>query len=304
MELRTLFPDLLLHIALVDVVDEVAVDHVLSHHRPSIIFHAAAYKHVPMLEAQARQAVRNNVLGTQVLAKAADHHACGIFVLVSTDKAVNPANVMGASKRAAEIFCQALDRHSETKFITVRFGNVLGSAGSVVPLFRQQIEAGGPVTVTHKDITRYFMTIPEACQLIMQAGVMGQGGEIFVLDMGEPVKVSYLAEQMIRLSGKQVGHDIEIVYTGLRPGEKLYEELFHEQEDLTQTNHEKIFLAESRRADWEKVNSTLSEMQHACGAYDEGECKTLLKLLVPEMHDGSSSDENNVVPLRSYNEVK
>ena len=302
MEIRRTFPELVLHVALVDVVDSVAVEYVFKTHNPAVIFHAAAYKHVPMLETQARQAVRNNVLGTQVLANVADKYQCGTFVLVSTDKAVNPANVMGASKRAAEIFCQTLDKQSKTKFITVRFGNVLGSAGSVVPLFRQQIAAGGPVTVTHKDITRYFMTIPEACQLIMQAGAMGQGGEIFVLDMGEPVKVSYLAEQMIRLSGKQVGQDIKITYTGLRPGEKLYEELFHEQENLSETGHEKIFLAESRSADWDNVTHTLSDMQSACAVFDECACVDLLKHLVPEMNDGGASSDN-VVPLRNYNEV-
>ena len=298
LELKRNFPELSLRVALVDVVDSVAVEHVLETYRPVVIFHAAAYKHVPMLEHQARQAVRNNVLGTRVLATAADKFGCGTFVLVSTDKAVNPANVMGASKRAAEIFCQTLNRKSTTKFITVRFGNVLGSAGSVVPLFRQQIEAGGPVTVTHKDLTRYFMTIPEACQLIMQAGAMGEGGEIFVLDMGEPIKVRYLAEQMIRLSGKAVGQDIEIVYTGLRPGEKLYEELFHEQESLAETGHDKIFLAESRMANWEEVTSTLDGMMQACIAYDEEGCKVLLKQMVPEMSGGADNIDTNVIPLR------
>ncbi len=299
LELRRNFPDLPLHVCLVDVVDKVAVGAVLSEHRPAVIFHAAAYKHVPMLEKQARQAVRNNVLGTQVLAVAADKYGCGTFVMVSTDKAVNPANVMGATKRAAEIFCQALSRRSSTRFITVRFGNVLDSAGSVVPLFRQQIASGGPVTVTHKEITRYFMTIPEACQLIMQAGTMGQGGEIFVLDMGEPVKVSYLAEQMIRLSGNVVGEDIEIVYTGLRPGEKLYEELFHEQEDLNETAHEKIFLAESRMADWQVVSSSLQAMTIACEHYDDKNCRELLKQLVPEMGEVGLTDSSNVISLRS-----
>lgn len=298
LELRRTYPALSLNVCLVDVVDAVAVDSVLEMHKPAVIFHAAAYKHVPMLEAQARQAVRNNVLGTQTLAVAADKHGCGTFVMVSTDKAVNPANVMGATKRAAEIFCQALSRRSSTRFITVRFGNVLDSAGSVVPLFRQQIASGGPVTVTHKDITRYFMTIPEACQLIMQAGAMGQGGEIFVLDMGEPIKVSYLAEQMIRLSGNIIGKDVEIVYTGLRPGEKLYEELFHEQESLNKTCHEKIFLAESRLADWAVVSSSLAAMVVACADYDDQGCKELLKQLVPEMGEVGLTEVNNVVPLR------
>lgn len=297
MELKRAYPNLHIHACLVDVSDKVAVEHILSTHLPEVIFHAAAYKHVPMLEHQARQAVHNNVLGTRTLAIAADKHGCGTFVMVSTDKAVNPANVMGASKRAAEIFCQSMDRQSKTRYITVRFGNVLGSAGSVVPLFRKQIESGGPVTVTHPEITRYFMTIPEASQLIMQAGAMGEGGEIFVLDMGEPIKVNYLAEQMIRLSGKTPGKDIEITYTGLRPGEKLYEELFHDQENLSETSHEKILLAQSRLADWKQVCEIMDAMELACDVYEEQECKLLLKRLVPEMGARGVESEDNVIPL-------
>jgi FlaA1/EpsC-like NDP-sugar epimerase len=189
---------------------------------------------------------------------------------------------MGASKRAAEIFCQNLDQRSKTRYVTVRFGNVLGSAGSVVPLFREQIEKGGPVTVTHREITRYFMTIPEACQLILQASVMGRGGEIFVLDMGEPIKIAYLAEQMIRLSGKVPGEDIDIVYTGLRPGEKLYEELFHEQEALQSTSHKKILLARYRECDWQRLNEVLDTMTDWCRQYDEAGLRSLMKELVPE----------------------
>lgn len=298
-ELRRAYPNLALYSCLVDVADKVAVEHVLETYRPEVIFHAAAYKHVPMLEYQAREAVHNNVLGTRTLATAADKYGCGTFVMVSTDKAVNPANVMGASKRAAEIFCQSLDKQSKTRFITVRFGNVLGSAGSVVPLFRKQIEAGGPVTVTHPEITRFFMTIPEASQLIMQAGAMGVGGEIFVLDMGEPIKVIYLAEQMIRLSGKVPGKDIEITYTGLRPGEKLFEELFHDQECLAETSHEKILLAQCRLADWVQVQEVMGLMEKACDLYDEAECKRLLKKLVPEMGATGvpAKDKDNVIPL-------
>ncbi|OGT22357.1 MAG: multidrug MFS transporter [Gammaproteobacteria bacterium RBG_16_57_12] len=299
MELQQKFPKLKLHSCLADITDRTAVEHILQQHRPEIIFHAAAYKHVPMLESQARQAVRNNVLGTYTLGCAADRHGCGIFVMVSTDKAVNPTNIMGASKRVAEIFCQTLSRRSATRYITVRFGNVLDSAGSVVPLFRKQIEAGGPVTVTHPAITRYFMTIPEASQLILQAAVMGKGGEIFVLDMGEPVKVNYLAEQMIRLSGKEPGKDIEIIYTGLRPGEKLYEELFHDQEQLAETAHEKILLARSRVEDWENVRSVIQAMEIACDHYQEDHIRELLKKLVPEMNESGAADaeKNNVVPL-------
>jgi len=295
MELRSLHPDLVIHACLSDVCDRSGVDYVLSKHRPEVIFHAAAYKHVPMLQTQAREAVRNNVLGTKTLALAADKYGCSTFVMISTDKAVNPANIMGTSKRVAEIFCQMLDRRSATRYITVRFGNVLGSAGSVVPLFQKQIAAGGPVTVTHPDITRYFMTIPEACQLIMQSAVMGKGGEIFVLNMGEPVKIRYLAEQMIRLSGKIPGEDIEVAYTGLRPGEKLYEELFHKQEGLNETGHEKIFLAQSREVAWDYLNEIISAMDRSCQEYDDAQCVLLLKNLVPEMEDPSVNKITNAL---------
>jgi len=296
MELRAEFPSLELMSALIDVCDEIAVDKLLEEHRPNVIFHAAAYKHVPMLEGQARQAVKNNVLGTRTLALVADKYNCHTFVLVSTDKAVNPSNVMGATKRVAEILCQTLNRRSNTHFITVRFGNVLGSAGSVVPLFSKQIQSGGPVTVTHPDITRYFMTIPEASQLIMQASVLGSGGEIFVLDMGEPIKINYLAEQMIHLSGKTPGIDVEIKYTGLRPGEKLYEELFHDQEVLVKTEHEKIFLANCRCVDWNMVESVLNDMMLACDTCDNDALLILLKRLVPEMRR-SGKDNNNIIPF-------
>jgi FlaA1/EpsC-like NDP-sugar epimerase len=281
-ELLKKYPTLQISRYLNDVVDRVAIENIFQRSRPEIIFHAAAYKHVPMLEDQIREAARNNVLGTRVMAEMADQYGCESFVMISTDKAVNPANVMGTSKRAAEIFCQNLNQHSQTRFVTVRFGNVLGSAGSVVPLFKQQIEAGGPVTVTHREITRYFMTIPEACQLILQASVMGMGGEIFVLDMGESVKISFLAEQMIRLSGKVPGEDIDIVYTGLRPGEKLYEELFHEKEALQSTPHVKILLARHREFDWERLTEVLDGMAIACNSYDEDELRSLLSELVPE----------------------
>jgi FlaA1/EpsC-like NDP-sugar epimerase len=246
-----------------------------------------------------REAIENNVCGTRIMALAADRHGCDAFVLISTDKAVNPANIMGASKRIAEIFCQNFNRRSSTRFVTVRFGNVLGSDGSVVPLFRAQIEAGGPVTVTHPEMKRYFMTIPEACQLILQAESMGRGGEIYVLDMGEPVRITYLAEQMIRLSGNEPGKDIEIVYTGLRPGEKLYEELFHEQEQLNGTQHEKIFLADHRQMEWEMLDKAISKLEVASGIYDE---KALLKgivSLVPELQRLDKPEQGNVIQLVS-----
>jgi len=283
-------PETEFHAVLGDVCDQSAIEHCMSEHKPDVIFHAAAYKHVPLLQNQARQAVRNNILGTRNMALAADKHGCNSFIMISTDKAVNPTNNMGASKRIAEIFCQNLNKRSETNYITVRFGNVLGSAGSVVPLFKEQIAKGGPVTVTHPEITRYFMTIPEACQLILQAAVQGKGGEIFVLDMSEPVKIAYLAEQMIILSGKTPGEDIEIKYTGLRPGEKLYEELFHEQEQLSATTHNKILLAKTRIVDWAELQSDFAAMDTASQSFDESTLKQLIKKLVPEMTESEAKD--------------
>ncbi|MGW8310394.1 MAG: polysaccharide biosynthesis protein, partial [Thiogranum sp.] len=297
LELRTLFPRLGVSRYLNDVVDRSAMERVFKRSRPEVIFHAAAYKHVPMLEDQVREAARNNVLGTRTVAETADRFGCGTFVMISTDKAVNPANVMGASKRAAEIFCENLNKRSQTRFVTVRFGNVLGSAGSVVPLFKQQIEAGGPVTVTHPEIIRYFMTIPEACQLILQASAMGSGGEIFVLDMGEPVKIAYLAEQMIHLSGKVPEEDIESVYTGLRPGEKLYEELFHEKEALQSTVHEKILLANYREFDWQRLSGILDGMLIACDCYEEADIRELLSELVPEWNRFAREGPKAVLPV-------
>jgi len=306
LELRRTFPGLKLTALLGDVYDPVAVEQVLRAHRPVVILHAAAYKHVPLLEHQLRAAVKNNVLGTRNLASLADRNGCTTFVMISTDKAVNPANIMGMTKRVAEIYCQNLNARSTTHFITVRFGNVLGSAGSVIPLFQKQIAQGGPVTVTHPEITRYFMTIPEAAQLILQAGTMGKGGEIFVLDMGEPVKISYLAEQLIRLSGKKPGEDIEIVYTGLRPGEKLYEELFHESEQLAGTTHPKILLANSRSMDFAQLEQVLDKLALACGADDERQIYGLLSELVPEHQSSLSNDASGgsgqsgvVVPLKN-----
>lgn len=282
LELRRIFPNIQLTALLGDISDSVAVERMLHKYRPTTILHAAAYKHVPMLENQLRAAVKNNVLGTRTLATLASQYDCSTFVMISTDKAVNPANIMGMTKRVAEIYCQNLGAHSDTHFITVRFGNVLGSAGSVIPLFQKQIAAGGPVTVTHPEITRYFMTIPEASQLILQASSMGKGGEIFVLDMGEPVKIAYLADQLIRLSGKQPGEDIEIEYTGLRPGEKLYEELFHESEKLAGTTHPKILLANSRSMDFSEMQKYLDQLEVACESDNKTEIYDLLCRLVPE----------------------
>ena len=299
MDLRKQFPQLALRVRLVDVCDTVSVERLFAEIQPNIVFHAAAYKHVPMLEEQAREAVRNNVLGTRTIASVAVDNHTEAFVLISTDKAVNPTNVMGASKRVAEILCQNLDAHNNrTKFITVRFGNVLDSAGSVVPLFRKQIDDGGPVTVTHPEVKRYFMTIPEACQLILEAGAIGRGGEVYVLDMGEPIKISYLAEQMITLAGRVPGDDIEIAYTGLRPGEKLFEELFHEQESLTATGMEKLLLARYREVDWPQFNLQLNALVKACEDCDEIAVRALLDKLVPEFESGRRAGRSsNVVSL-------
>jgi FlaA1/EpsC-like NDP-sugar epimerase len=282
-EFAETFPDLNLAVHLMNVGDNVAMQQVLAVHKPDVIFHAAAYKHVPMLQCQPREAIVNNVLGTRCLAQLAVAYKVKKFILISTDKAVNPTNIMGATKRVTEIICHSLNGSGITKFITVRFGNVLGSAGSVVPTFKRQLEQGGPITVTHPDITRFFMTIPEACQLILQALALGTGGEVFVLDMGEPVKIRFLAEQIIRLAGKKIGEDIEIKYTGLRPGEKLHEELFLPSENLGKTQHEKIFRAESQTLNWVWLSEVLNAMEEACEKYDERRLRALLHQLVPEL---------------------
>lgn len=276
LELRRQMPDVPLVSVLGDVGDRVLVAKTFSTHRPNVVFHAAAYKHVPMLEYQSRSAVRNNVIGSRVIAQAAEQNGCERFVLISSDKAVKPGNVMGATKQVAEIYCQSLNLRSRTRFITVRFGNVLGSAGSVIPLFRKQIAEGGPVTVTDPGMTRYFMTIPEAAQLILQASSVGKGGEIFVLDMGEPVNIKYLAEQLILLSGKKPGEDIEIIYTGLRPGEKMHEELFQEDEELIPTSHPKLMLARSRALEIALVEQAIDEMADACEQNDDKRIRDLL----------------------------
>jgi len=244
-EMRSDFPELNIVCMIGDVRDGARVEEVLQELHPDVVFHAAAYKHVPLMERHnAWQAIRNNVLGTWTVAAAAQRHNVAKFVLISTDKAVNPTNVMGASKRLAEMVCQGLQQPEGTRFVMVRFGNVLGSTGSVIPKFREQIAKGGPVTVTHPDIIRYFMSIPEAAQLVLQAGLMGKGGEIFVLDMGEPVKIVDLARDMIRLSGLSED-DIRIEFTGLRPGEKLYEELLADNEHTLPTPHAKLRIAQA-----------------------------------------------------------
>lgn len=267
-----------------DITDPVRIREILQRHRPDVLFHAAAHKHVPMMESQPGEAIRNNSLGTANLARLA--HECGVgrFVLISTDKAINPTNVMGASKRLAEIFLQAFSaaNPSPTRFMAVRFGNVLGSSGSVVPIFQKQIEAGGPITVTHPEVTRYFMTIPEAVGLVLQAGALGNGGEIFVLDMGEPVRIVDLATQMIELSGYRAGEDIEIQFSGLRPGEKLFEELSHHKERLTKTRHTKIFRFVCQPPDLSQVEVFLSELQLQLNNAEPSEIKRSIQRFVPE----------------------
>ena len=292
-EIESMQCDIPLHARLGDVCDEPGIRLVFAQYEPDIVFHAAAYKHVPSLQGQVREAVRNNLVGTEVMARISCESGCKQFVLISTDKAVNPTSIMGATKRMAEILVQALNVDSEVAFITVRFGNVLGSAGSVVPLFKKQIEAGGPVTVTHPDVTRYFMTIAEACQLIMQASAIGQGSEIFVLDMGSPVSIDFLARQYIRMAGSVPGRDIEIVYTGLRPGEKLAEELFHDDEKLSETVHHQINLAESRILDRGVVMTAISSLLSKCEQSDAVGIEQIMKNLVPEY-----TPENNVIDVK------
>ncbi len=281
-ELRRDHPELVLQPMLGDVCDNDRVERTLEQFKPDIIFHAAAHKHVPLLEANVREAIRNNVGGTRSIATAADRHGVDSFVLISTDKAVNPVSVMGATKRAAEILCQSLAGPSATRFVTVRFGNVLDSAGSVVPLFREQIRRGGPVTVTHPEVTRYFMTIAEACQLIMQVAATGDTGEIYLLDMGDPIRIQYLAEQMILLAGKKPGDEIEIAYTGLRPGEKMFEELFHELEPFENTEHSQILLARHREFDWQPINQDVLGLIADADRLDDDQLRESLRRLVPE----------------------
>ena len=284
-----------------DVCDYVKNEQVLNHYKPDLLFHAAAYKHVPMLEYQIREAMKNNVLGTKYLADAAAKCGVSKFIFISTDKAVNPVNILGKSKRLAEYYCEIKSSNSTTQFITVRFGNVLGSDGSVVPLFKQQIKSGGPVTVTHPEVTRFFMTIPEACQLILQASSMGKGGEIFVLDMGNTIRIAYLAEKMIQLSGKIPGLDIKIEYTGLRPGEKMYEELFYSNEERIKTSHKKIFLAKQAEIDTQRFNEFFEQLGSLCEKFNESELKHWVDELIPRVDpkqtNTTKTDQINVIPI-------
>ena len=283
MELSRKCPDLDLVVLIGSVRNTARLDYVLSTYRPELVFHAAAHKHVPLMEDSPNEAIKNNVFGTYKMAQAAAKYGVKRFVLISTDKAVNPTNIMGASKRLCEMVVQMMNRESETEFVAVRFGNVLGSNGSVIPLFKKQIEAGGPVTVTHPDIIRYFMTIPEAVSLVLQAGYYAKGGEIFVLDMGDPVKIDDMARNLIRLSGYEPDVDIKVEYTGLRPGEKLYEELLMKEEGMQDTANKLIHIGKPIEMDDELFKKQLAQLD-AAYRVESLEMKELVAQIVPTYH--------------------
>lgn len=282
---------------LADITNRHRIASILEENRPEIIYHAAAYKHVPLMEGNPSEAIHCNILGTKNLADLAVQYKVRKFVMISTDKAVNPTNVMGCSKRIAEVYVQALNENLKaqgnfiTAFVTTRFGNVLGSNGSVIPLFKKQIEIGGPVTVTHPEVTRFFMTIPEACQLVLEAGTMGKGGEIFIFDMGKPVKIIDLARKMILLSGMQPGKDIEIVFSGLREGEKLYEELLNQSEDTIPTHHEKILIGKVEPYAYEEINRYIELFFDLVHDKNELKMVALMKELIPEFRSNYSRYE-------------
>lgn len=271
-----------------DIRNKERMENVFRTYKPHMVFHAAAYKHVPMMELNPSESLLTNVFGTKILADLSVQYDVEKFVMVSTDKAVNPTNVMGASKRVAEIYIQSLNKNASTKFITTRFGNVLGSSGSVIPRFRQQLENGGPITITHPEITRYFMTIPEACQLVLEAGAMGKGGEIFIFDMGESVKIIDLAKKMIKLSGLVLDKDIKIVYTGLRPGEKLYEELLSDHENTLPTHHKQILVAKVKEYDFDEVAAEIGELITLFKEQNNTAIVGKMKELVPEFKSNNS----------------
>lgn len=282
-----------------DISDEPRMRRVLAEHRPGVVLHAAAHKHVPMMEENPGEAVKNNVGGTRLLADLSVEFQVERFVMISTDKAVNPTSVMGATKRAAELYIQGLSQKSRTtRFVAVRFGNVLGSAGSVIPIFKEQIASGGPVKVTHPEMRRYFMTIPEASQLVLQAATMGNGGEIFVLDMGEPVRIVDLANDLIALSGLKPGKDIEVIFTGLRPGEKLFEELSTEEEQAEKTRHPKIFIGRLPTRPYDEVSSLVSDMVRNATGASLRDVVERLRVLIPEFQR-PRTEQAEVIPLRS-----
>jgi FlaA1/EpsC-like NDP-sugar epimerase len=288
MELHDKYKSLCYEVVMGDIRRKDRMENVFRTFRPQIVFHAAAYKHVPMMENNPSESVFTNVCGTKILADLSVQYSVEKFVMISTDKAVNPTNVMGASKRIAEIYTQSLNKDSSTKFITTRFGNVLGSNGSVIPRFRQQIETGGPVTITHPEITRFFMTIPEACQLVLEAGAMGKGGEIFIFDMGESVKIVDLARKMIKLSGLVIDKDISIVFTGLRPGEKLYEELLANEENTIPTHHRQILVAKVKEYDLASVSADIDHLINLFKDQDNNIIVGKMKEMVPEFKSKNS----------------
>jgi len=296
-ELKTKKGTLKIYPIIADITNEQRMDLLFKEFEPQIIFHAAAYKHVPMMEKNPGEAVICNIQGTKILADLSVKYNAEKFVMISTDKAINPSNVMGASKRIAEMYVQSLNNYladknpDATKFITTRFGNVLGSNGSVIPVFKKQIDQGGPITVTHPDITRYFMTIPEACQLVLEAGAMGEGGEIFVFDMGKSININDLAKKMIRLSGLEIGRDIEIIFTGLRSGEKLYEELLSTHEDTLPTYHHKILISKTREETYDNVKRNIQLLINAAQDNDELKLVGIMKYIVPEFKSNSSKFE-------------
>lgn len=297
-ELSKRWPELPLEPCIADVTDRSRIDTLFGLHVPQLVIHAAAHKHVPMMEWNPGEAVKNNIGGTRTLARAAHDHAVERFVMVSTDKAVNPTSVMGCSKRIAELIVQAWSQKSETVFVTVRFGNVLGSAGSVIPLFREQIRNGGPVTVTHPDMVRYFMTIPEASQLVLQAVSMGHTGEVYILDMGEPVSILKLAEDLITLSGLEPHTDIEIVFTGVRPGEKLFEELAVNEENARKTKHPKIWIGNTRPREFSAIDPAIETLVSHADIATPAALREALNELVPEYHLGDlKSLPPNLIPL-------
>ena len=279
-ELKRKYPELDLVTLIGSVRNTHRINSIMEEYRPEVVYHAAAHKHVPLMEDSPNEAIKNNVLGTYKTATAAGKYHVKKFVLISTDKAVNPTNIMGASKRMCEMIVQTLDHYYPTEFVAVRFGNVLGSNGSVIPLFKKQIAEGGPVTVTHPDIIRYFMTIPEAVSLVLQAGAYAKGGEIFILDMGDPVKIADLAKNLIRLSGLRVGEDIEIKYTGLRPGEKLYEELLMDEEGMQDTDNQLIHIGKPIEMDEQKFMQQLAQLKAAANE-DSDTIRKMVKEIVP-----------------------
>jgi FlaA1/EpsC-like NDP-sugar epimerase len=288
-ELRKQFPDIPIKAVICNITDKGRVEELFERYGPQVVIHAAAHKHVPLMELNPGEAIKNNIVGTQVVADAADKYGTTNFVMISTDKAVNPTSIMGSSKRIAEMYIQDLNRTSKTHFVTVRFGNVLGSDGSVVPIFKKQIAEGGPVTVTHPEMKRYFMVIPEAVQLVLQAATMGKGGEIFVLDMGEPVKIADLARELITLSGFRPGEDIEMVYTGPRAGEKLFEELSIKGEDMQPTRHPKIVIWRNIPMDRDSLLIGINELVNSADAQDHSEIIQKIKKFLPEYMGGDDN---------------